>query len=146
MEGNAIKPGNALTQVYNRPLQKNVPTVPNSKVMLRENPPRPQKQQSVDVVVRKEKPQRRPVPSPVRDPRPVRGSSDRSPFSRYPVRVPQTSSGPSDHFSLPIDSLANINIRPQQRTGPAGAGSFEDTLTKMLQDLGELLTKYQSLL
>ena len=100
--------------------------------------PRPQKQQSVDVVVRKEKPQRRPVPSPVRDPRPVRGSSDRSPFSRYPVRVPQTSAGPSDHFSLPIDSLANINIRPQQRTGPVGAGSFEDTLTKMLQDLGNI--------
>ena len=39
-----------MTQVYNRPLQKNVPTVPNSKVMPRENPPRPQKQQAAPTV------------------------------------------------------------------------------------------------
>ena len=112
--------------------------------------PRPGGAQSVDIVVREQKTQRRPpvTPSVNNNRRPPSSLSsdggDNGPFSRYPVRLPpQNTRNP--HFSLPIDSLAGlVNTRPAQRiSGRTGLGtdgeniSFEEQLSKMMKELGK---------
>ena len=98
--------------------------------------------QSVDIVVRDQKTQRRPSVNNNRRPSssPSDKSADNGPFSRYPVRIPQNTRNP--HFSLPIDSLTGfVNKPPAQRisgrTGSRDNISFEEQLSKMMKELGK---------
>ena len=116
--------------------------------------------QTVDIVVREEKNNRPPPaltssvnnnrrpPTPVtssvknnRRPPPPASESDNGPFSRYPVRIPQTQVTRSPHFSLPSDSLSGLTNSALGISGRTGADnnlSFEEQLIKMMKELGKI--------
>ena len=65
-----------------------------------------------------------------------------SAFSRYPIKIPQIKQ--NQHFSLPIDSLADFNRRKTEKLNSRNSQivdedkfiSFSDQLRTMLEDLG----------
>ena len=65
-----------------------------------------------------------------------------SAFSRYPIKIPKIKQ--NQHFSLPIDSLANFNRRKTENLNSRNSQivdedefiSFSDQLRTMLEDLG----------
>ena len=71
-----------------------------------------------------------------------RKESEASAFSRYPVKIPEIKQ--NQHFSLPIDSLADLrrqnsedlNGRNSEITDEEDFVSFSDQLRLMLEDLG----------
>ena len=76
-----------------------------------------------------------------RRPPPPASESDNGPFSRYPVRIPQTQVTRSPHFSLPSDSLSGLTNSALGISGRTGADnnlSFEEQLIKMMKELGKI--------